>query len=184
MTPDLRGYKVTIVSTRSPILALSYWVNARSVALELFPHPWPIPCLLDIPCYLLVNLHQTQHNSPLCLFPIWPHSFSPRLIYSALLRLESQSAASCSHLLTARGLFHPEDGGDTFLRNVGLPKFYTAPHPRRQHSSRYKNPTRPLAETEFQRVLGIRRRILKIHCTSSCVRYTTNRKCLVTGGIV
>jgi hypothetical protein len=28
----------------------------------------------------------------------------------------------------ARGSFHPEDGGDTFLRNVGLPEFYTAPH--------------------------------------------------------
>jgi hypothetical protein len=28
----------------------------------------------------------------------------------------------------------PEDGGDTFLRNVGSHKIYTAPHPRR-HSS-------------------------------------------------
>jgi hypothetical protein len=52
--------------TRSPILALSCWVNARSVALDLCPHPWPIPYLWDIPCYLLVNRHRTQHNSPLC----------------------------------------------------------------------------------------------------------------------
>jgi hypothetical protein len=32
--------------------------------------------------------------------------------------------------------FYPEDGGDTFLRNVGsIHKIYTAPHPRRRHSS-------------------------------------------------
>jgi hypothetical protein len=31
--------------------------------------------------------------------------------------------------------FYPEDGGDTFLRNIGSHKIYTAPHPRKQHSS-------------------------------------------------
>jgi hypothetical protein len=31
--------------------------------------------------------------------------------------------------------FYPEDGADTFLRNVGLHNIYTAPHPRRRHSS-------------------------------------------------
>jgi hypothetical protein len=31
--------------------------------------------------------------------------------------------------------FYPEDGGDMFLRNVGLYNIYTAPHPRRRHSS-------------------------------------------------
>jgi hypothetical protein len=39
MMPDPQGCKVTIVGTRSPILTFSYWVNARSVALDLFPHP-------------------------------------------------------------------------------------------------------------------------------------------------
>jgi hypothetical protein len=97
----------------------------------------PIPCLLDIPCYLLSAITRPNTFSPLCLFPLWPHSFSPRLLYSGLLQLESQSAASCSHAFTTCGLFHPEDRGDTFLRNVGLPEFYTAPHPRRQHSSLY-----------------------------------------------
>jgi hypothetical protein len=29
----------------------------------------------------------------------------------------------------------PENEGDTFLRNVGSHKIYTAPHPRRRHSS-------------------------------------------------
>jgi hypothetical protein len=85
-----------------------------------------IPCLLDIPCYLLSTFTRPNTFSPLCLFPLWPHSFSPRLLYSGLLQLESQSAASSSHVFTACGLFHPEDGCDTFLRNVGLPEFYTA----------------------------------------------------------
>jgi hypothetical protein len=31
-------------------------------------------------------------------------------------------------------IFYPEDGGDTFLQNVGSHKIYTASHPRRQHS--------------------------------------------------
>jgi hypothetical protein len=31
--------------------------------------------------------------------------------------------------------FYPENGGDMFLRNVGSHKIYTAPHPRRRHSS-------------------------------------------------
>jgi hypothetical protein len=35
----------------------------------------------------------------------------------------------------SNGFFYPEDGGDTFLRNVGWRKIYTAPHPRRRHSS-------------------------------------------------
>jgi hypothetical protein len=33
--------------------------------------------------------------------------------------------------------FYPEDGGDIFLRNVGSHKIYTAPHPRKRHSSKY-----------------------------------------------
>jgi hypothetical protein len=46
-----------------------------------------------------------------------------------------QSAATCSRCFLARGFFNPEDGGDMFLRNVGSYKIYTAPHPRRLHSS-------------------------------------------------
>jgi hypothetical protein len=34
-----------------------------------------------------------------------------------------------------REFFYIEDVGDTFLRNVGSHKIYTAPHPRRRHSS-------------------------------------------------
>jgi hypothetical protein len=33
-----------------------------------------------------------------------------------------QSAATCSRRFLARGLFYPEDGGDTFVWNVGSHK--------------------------------------------------------------
>jgi hypothetical protein len=46
----------------------------------------------------------------------------------------SVSAATCSRWFLVRGFFCPE-GGDTFLRNVRSHKIYTAPHPRRLHSS-------------------------------------------------
>jgi hypothetical protein len=47
----------------------------------------------------------------------------------------SQSAATCSSWFLARGFLYPEDGGDTYLRNVGSHTIYTAPHSRRRHSS-------------------------------------------------
>jgi hypothetical protein len=47
----------------------------------------------------------------------------------------AESAATCSRWFLARRFFYPEDGGDTFLRNEGSHKIYTAPHPRRWHSS-------------------------------------------------
>jgi hypothetical protein len=46
-----------------------------------------------------------------------------------------QSAATCSRWFLTRGFLYSENGGDTFLRNVGLHNIYTAPHPRRRHSS-------------------------------------------------
>jgi hypothetical protein len=46
-----------------------------------------------------------------------------------------QSAATCSRWFLAGRFFYPEDGGDTFLRNVGSHKIYTAPHPTRRHST-------------------------------------------------
>jgi hypothetical protein len=48
----------------------------------------------------------------------------------------ASSAVTCSRWFFARGFFYPEDGGDTILRNVGsIDHIYTAPHPRRRHSS-------------------------------------------------
>jgi hypothetical protein len=46
------------------------------------------------------------------------------------------SVSSCLTLLRSRYFFYPEDGGDTFFRNVGFYKTRTAAHPRRRHSSR------------------------------------------------
>jgi hypothetical protein len=43
-----------------------------------------------------------------------------------------QTAATCSRWFAAREFFHPENGSDIFLRNVGSCKIYTATHPRRQ----------------------------------------------------
>jgi hypothetical protein len=47
-------------------------------------------------------------------------------------------AADCSHWLLARGFFYPEDGGDTFLQNIGSHKIYNGPHSRRRHSSMFR----------------------------------------------
>jgi hypothetical protein len=47
-----------------------------------------------------------------------------------------QSAAKCSRWFLPRGLLYPEDGGDTFLRNIGSHKIYTEPHSIRRHSSK------------------------------------------------
>jgi hypothetical protein len=41
-----------------------------------------------------------------------------------------QSAVTCSRWFLGRGFFSSEDGGDMFLRNVGLHKFYAASHPK------------------------------------------------------
>jgi hypothetical protein len=53
----------------------------------------------------------------------------------------AQAAATCSTLFLACGFFYPEDGGNTFLRNVGLYKIYTVTHPRRLYSSMTKKIT-------------------------------------------
>jgi hypothetical protein len=42
---------------------------------------------------------------------------------------------TCSRWFLSRGFFYPDDGGDTFLRNVGSHKNYTAPHPKKRHIS-------------------------------------------------
>jgi hypothetical protein len=53
---------------------------------------------------------------------------------TSIFRVE-KSTATCSRWFLARGFLYLEDGGDTFLRNVGSYKIYTTPHPRRRHSS-------------------------------------------------
>jgi hypothetical protein len=62
-----------------------------------------------------------------CVHLVWTDVSEERI--GSIFRVEK-----FSHLL-ARGFLYPEDRGDTFLRNVGSHKIYTAPHPRRRHSS-------------------------------------------------
>jgi hypothetical protein len=50
---------------------------------------------------------------------------------------EEPAWAACTwrRWLLVRGFLYPEDGSNTFLRNVGSHKIYTVPHPRRRRSS-------------------------------------------------
>jgi hypothetical protein len=63
--------------------------------------------------------------------------------------IPSQSSfclATCSRLFLARLIFDPEDGGDTFLRNVGSYTDYTALYPRRwQFSEVQRFTARPVS---------------------------------------
>jgi hypothetical protein len=44
------------------------------------------------------------------------------------IRERGTSVSTWPRWFLARRFFYPEDGGDTFLRNVGLHNIYTAPH--------------------------------------------------------
>jgi hypothetical protein len=45
-----------------------------------------------------------------------------------------RQVSNCQRFSSLAVSLNSEDGGDTFLRNVGSNKIYTAPHPRRRHS--------------------------------------------------
>jgi hypothetical protein len=97
MTPDLQGYMVTMVNTRSPILALSYWVNARSVALDLLP-PLSDTVPFRHPLLPVSRPSPDPTQFPSLLISYVATLLSPRLLYIWFLRLVAQSAASCSPL--------------------------------------------------------------------------------------
>jgi hypothetical protein len=92
---------------------------------------WDVaPC-----CYLLTLVPRSQISLPCRKRRYVPpkHRFISQDLHSAT----SQSAATCSRWFLAFGFLYPEDGGDTLLRNVGsFHRIYTAPHPRRRHSSK------------------------------------------------
>jgi hypothetical protein len=69
------------------------------------------------------TISPTSQFGPLCIFK----SKSSTIRFCLL--------ATCSRWFLARGFFYPEDRGNTFLQNVGSHKNYTAPHPKRRHSS-------------------------------------------------
>jgi hypothetical protein len=80
--------------------------------------------------YLQLTLPKAGKNGMKC--KEGSHNFS----YTNVLNISIQTAAAtCSRWFLARGFFYHKDGDDTFLRNVGSYKIYTAPHPRRRHSS-------------------------------------------------
>jgi hypothetical protein len=87
-------------------------------------------------CYLLVHLFR-PFPSPPYWFPMWPILFPSCSYIAGCFRLVAQSAATCSCWFLVRGFFYPEDGDDTFIRNVGSHNIYTAPQPRRRHSSNH-----------------------------------------------
>jgi hypothetical protein len=97
----------------------------------------PIPAQA---CYLLAHLYRLYRpfTSPLLSidFSCGPLSLLSCSYIAGCFQLVAQSAAICSRWFIVRGFFYPEDGGDTFLRNVGSHKIYKAPHTRRRHSSR------------------------------------------------
>jgi hypothetical protein len=79
---------------------------------------------------LPADLHR-PFPTPLCPLTLPDSSYR-----AGSFRLVASSAATCSRWFFARGFYYPEDGGDTVLRNVGsIHYIYTAPHPRRRHSS-------------------------------------------------
>jgi hypothetical protein len=92
--------------------------------------------LIHIPLLPAVDLHHRLHT-PLhsVVFSCGILSLSPCSYIAGCFWLVAQSAATCSRWFTALGFFYPEDGGDTFLRNVAWRKIYIAPHPRRRHAS-------------------------------------------------
>jgi hypothetical protein len=107
----------------------------------LWPGWWHVRCwtMTSPVAQIIFNLRRSQGwpHTPLhsIVFPDGIPSLSPCSYIAGCFWLVAQAAAICSHWFTARGFFYPEDGGDTFLWNVDWRKMYTAPHPRRRHSS-------------------------------------------------
>jgi hypothetical protein len=106
-------------------------VTDRQVAWFPFPFPLsPYPTLFRC----LLDLAWTHPHHLNCSH--WPTSY----IYTE----RSWIPTSFSHLLTVFSprFTCPEDGGDTFLRNIGSNHNYTAPDPRRRLST-YTSPWKP-----------------------------------------
>jgi hypothetical protein len=96
-----------------------YWVNARPVP-WIFPTPDRSTAAYR-PHSATAGMTFTTDPTPVLSvdFPCGLLSFSPCSYIAGYFRLEAQPAATCSRWFPARGFFSLEDGGDTFLRNVG-----------------------------------------------------------------
>jgi hypothetical protein len=62
-----------------------------------------------------------------CVDHVWTNVSEERM--ASIFRVENPRARN------QHGCFYTEDGCDTFVRSFGSHKIYTAPHPRRRHSS-------------------------------------------------
>jgi hypothetical protein len=122
------------VNARSTTLALRLLGQCLLGSPGLFSTPdnflyvlWPAVCyLLAWPCYLI----STDPTPLLSIdFPCGPLYLPPSvLIWLGVFDWWLSLLATCSCWFLTRGFFYPEDGGDTFLRNVGSHKIYMAPH--------------------------------------------------------
>jgi hypothetical protein len=98
-----------------------------------FPDNDPVPALARFLLLARPSLQNLRLSS--LLIPHVVHSPSLPVITSWVFSTVAQSAATCSRWFISRGFFYPADRGDMFIRNDDSPEIYTAPHPRRRHSS-------------------------------------------------
>jgi hypothetical protein len=73
----------------------------------------------DIPLLPACCPSPRPYPSPLCWFQVWPTLPPSLFLYSWCFRLLAQSAVTCWRWFPSRGFFYPEDGRDTFIRNIG-----------------------------------------------------------------
>jgi hypothetical protein len=122
------------------------WTARNVAALNLLPVFAPLTlCFVSVISIWRNTVSQLPssefYKGILCCLvgDFFPQYFEPPLIARpsdvAVAVAVAVAAATCSRWFLARGFFYLEDGGDTFLRNVWSHKIYTAPHPRRRHSS-------------------------------------------------
>jgi hypothetical protein len=113
--PDLQGY-----------------ISKCSLNSSAFSPPLSATCMPGLPTWSL----QTLLLSSLLISPV---AYSPSLCsyIAECFQLVARFPATYSCWFLSRGFFYPEDESDTFIRNVGSHKIYTAPHPRRRYSSKY-----------------------------------------------
>jgi hypothetical protein len=122
---------------RNMSLLATFFTLVSHSFMELIPSLESANCTAtqELPCILWnPKVRYRVHQSP-PLVPILSHISPINTIPSYLRSILILSTATCSRWFLARGFFHPEDGGDTFLENVGSHKIYTPPHPRRRNSS-------------------------------------------------
>jgi hypothetical protein len=98
---------VRIPEGKSPIR------KPRRITLKWMFNEWPVTVWIEF-SRLIITAKRG-------LFWIWHPSLQP-------------PAHAGSSFADFSFFFYPEDGGDTFLRNVRLYYIYTSPHPRRRHS--------------------------------------------------